>query len=53
MFKKSQNFDFSKKWGKINDTFEILVPKNIMYHDEIQNFPKSLGNDKRGKKIMR
>ena len=36
--KKSQNFDFSKNREKIkiekkNTIFEILVPKNIKYHD--------------------
>ena len=41
LLKKSQNFDFSKKWGKNskfqknNRIFEIPVPKNIKYHEEI------------------
>jgi len=36
--KINQNFDFSKKWGKIkknNRIFEILVPEKIKYLEQM------------------
>ena len=46
--KKSQNFIFSKKGGrefkikKNNRIYEILLPKNIKYHGQIQKLPQYL-----------
>ena len=41
-FWKSQNFDFFQKVGKIKikKKQQNLVPKNMKYHEKIQNFPK-------------
>ena len=49
LLKKNQHFDLKKKREKTkikklyNLISESLVPKNIQYHKQIQNFPNSQG----------
>ena len=34
---------FPKRGGKNNWIFEILLPKNIQYHEQDKNFPNTQG----------